>query len=426
MNNITKLLFGDYIKDFRLQELFNYLGWDNDRTKISPLKIDDVIYQPKILADKNGFKIVECSAEAIPLYSVRSQVLGALRVKFAEIMIIFTDIKKTRQVWMYGYKLGTQNKKTECEYHSGQDPQALYERTAGLFFSLDEEDNITIVDVTARVRSNFTQNAERVTKKFYTEFKAQHTALLGFIDGITSSVDKDWYASIMLNRLMFCYFMQRRGFLNQDKDYLRSKLNESKERLGKGKFYSFYRSFLMTLFQKGFGTFKHTIEVEKMIGKIPYLNGGLFDLHEIEQQYPDIDISDEAFDKIFSLFDRYEWHLDTRECASGNEISPDVLGYIFEKYINDRAKMGAYYTQEDITGYISRSTILPYLLEATKKAYPVPFEKGGKVWELLRTSGSRYIFDSVKRGADAVLPENIAAGLDTTAPNLIERRKDWN
>ena len=426
MNNITKVLFGEYIKGFKLAELFNYLGWDNDRTIVPPLSVGNVIFKPKIIADKNGFKIIVCSSDSIPLYPIRTQVLNMLRKKFAELIVIFTDSARTGQVWTYAYKLGNQNKKAECVYRAGQDPQALYERASGLFFSLDEEDNITIVDVTSRVRTNFTQNAERITRRFYNEFKAQHTALFGFIEGITEGADKEWYTSIMLNRLMFCYFMQKRGFLNQDKNYMRNKLNESKEKLGHGKFYSFYRSFLLTLFQQGFGTFHHTPEVVTMIGKIPYLNGGLFDLHEIEQQYPDIDISDEAFERIFDLFDRYEWHLDTRECASGNEISPDVLGYIFEKYINDRAAMGAYYTQEDITGYISRSTILPYLFEATKKMYPAPFEPNGAVWNFFKKSKDDYIFESMKCSAGETLPENIANGLCTATPNLIERRKDWN
>jgi hypothetical protein len=425
--SITKQQFADYVKKFHLRELFiDGLGWNIDRTVVPPLEVGGVRYEPKIIADKNGFKIIECAGVSVPLYAARIQVLNALKSRFAELLIIFTDSKQTRQVWLYGYKVAGQNKKAECEYRAGQDPQALYERAAGLFFSLDEEDNITILDVIGRVRDSFTANAERVTKRFYNEFKAQHTALLGFIQGITETVDKEWYASIMLNRLMFCYFMQKRGFLDRNRNYLRHKLTESKEKLGKGKFYSFYRSFLMTLFQKGFGTYEHTPEIKAMIGDIPYLNGGLFDLHEIEKRYPDIDIFDEAFERIFDLFDRYEWHLDTRECASGNEISPDVLGYIFEKYINDRAAMGAYYTQEDITGYISRSTILPYLLEATKKAYGKPFDQSGLVWKFLRESGDRYIFESVKRGLGETLPENIVIGVDTTAPNLIERRKDWN
>jgi len=425
MNYITKKIFGEYVKDFKLKELFNYLGWNSDRRTSIQLKVKDIVYKPKIIADKNGFKIIECVSDSVPLYPIRTQIIKLLRAKFNELMVIFTD-NKTRQVWMYVYRLGNLDKKAQCDYYTGQDPQALYERAAGLFFSLDEEDGTTILDVTAKVRSNFTQNAERNTKNFYKEFKQQHTALLGFISGITKAVDKEWYASIMLNRLMFCYFMQKRGFLNGDRDYLKNKLKESKEKLGTGKFYSFYRSFLMVLFQKGFGSSEHSPEVIAMIGKIPYLNGGLFDLHEIERKYNDIDIPDEAFERIFDLFGCYAWHLDTRECATGNEINPDVLGYIFEKYINDRAKMGAYYTKEDITGYISRSTILPYLLDSVKKTYPEPFEKDGEVWRLLRESNDRYIYESVKKGVDKPLTENIAVGVDTSLPNLIERRKDWN
>ena len=353
--SITKQQFAGYVKDFNLRELFiDGLFWNNDHTAVQPLEVDGVRFAPKIIADKNGFKIIECANVSVPLYAARIHVLNALKSRFAELLVIFTDHKQTRQVWLYGYKDSGQNKKAECEFRAGQDPQALYERAAGLFFSLDEEGNITILDVIGRVRDSFTANAERVTKRFYNEFKTQHTALLGFIQGITETVDKEWYASIMLNRLMFCYFMQKRGFLDKNRNYLRDKLMESKEKLGKGKFYSFYRSFLMILFKKGFGTYEHSPEIKAMIGDIPYLNGGLFDLHEIEKNYPNIDISDEAFERIFILFDRYEWHLDTRECASGDEISPDVLGYIFEKYINDRAAMGAYYTQEDITGYIEQ------------------------------------------------------------------------
>ena len=77
---------------------------------------------------------------------------------------------------------------------------------------------------------------------------------------------------------------------------------------------------------------------------------------------PKIDIPDEAFERIFDFFDQYEWHLDTRPLRNDKEINPDVLGYIFEKYINQK-QMGAYYTKEDITDYISQNTIIPYLFD---------------------------------------------------------------
>ena len=61
-----------------------------------------------------------------------------------------------------------------------------------------------------------------------------------------------------------------------------------------------------------------------------------------------------------------------------------MLGYIFEKYINQK-QMGAYYTKEDITEYISKNTVLPFLFDAARAKCKVAFEnpKGPTVWDLL-------------------------------------------
>jgi hypothetical protein len=152
----------------------------------------------------------------------------------------------------------------------------------------------------------------------------------------------------------------------------------------------------------------------------------MFSIHELEESYPQLDIADEAFESLFSFFDQWHWHLDDRLTASGKDINPDVLGYIFEQYINDRAQMGAYYTKEDITEYIGRNTILPFLMDATKKMDEKPFKTNGAVWQFLKESGDTYIYDAVKKGAGLEIPEEIAIGIDTTKPNLLERRSHWN
>ena len=54
-----------------------------------------------------------------------------------------------------------------------------------------------------------------------------------------------------------------------------------------------------------------------------------------------------------------------RQPGDKEEIDPDVLGYIFEKYINQK-QMGAYYTKEDITEYISKNTVIPFLFDAAR------------------------------------------------------------
>lgn len=427
--NLTKQEFSNYIKQFNFRELFNDMGWNNDKTT-QPIVVDNETYTLQAVAEKSGFKILLCnplSNGLIPDYNTRKKIETKVTKLFQEHLIIFFDTKKTEQIWQLVVRQsGKPTKVTETRWHINQDPELLYQRAAGIFFELDEEEHITIIDVTKRIADNFHQNNERVTKQFYDKFKKEHGAFLQFIKGISDKTNQEWYASLMLNRLMFCYFIQKKGFLDNNKNYLRDKLLACKSKKGKVKFYSFYRDFLLVLFHKGLNEPTQSPDTKIEIGKIPYLNGGLFDEHELEKNNDSIDIDDKAFERLFDFFDQYEWHLDTRHTASGKDINPDVIGYIFEKYINDRANMGAYYTKEDITDYISKNCILPYLFDETKRHYPKAFNADTELWQMVKQSGDLYIYEAVKKGVELPLPEEIAIGLDTEKPNLLERRKEWN
>src|SRR5262249_15829490 len=81
-------------------------------------------------------------------------------------------------------------------------------------------------------------------------------------------------------------------------------------------------------------------------------------------------------ENLFDLFDRYTWHLDDTPGGKDDEINPDVLGYIFEKYINQKA-FGAYYTRPEITEYLCERTIHQLILDGVNtpdvaKKYPIP------------------------------------------------------
>ncbi len=94
---------------------------------------------------------------------------------------------------------------------------------------------------------------------------------------------------------------------------------------------------------------------------------------------------------------------------SDNEINPDVLGYIFEKYINQK-QMGAYYTKEDITEYIAKNSLIPHLIETAARDCPEAFEPGGVAWRLLDEDPDRYVYEPARHGLDVPLPQPIAAG----------------
>lgn len=445
---ISKTLFSSYIKAFRFVDLFNEMGWNLNRSE-QTITVDGTPFHLKGVAEKSGFKVFLCrppAGDKLPDSAVRKKIELKVWRLFPEHLILFTDDQRREMVWQLAVrKAGSPNRISETRYLLSQDPELLYQRAGGLIFTLDEEERVTIVDVTQRIAYNLQMNNERVTKRFYESFKKEHTAFLKHIQGIDDDPSREWYASLLLNRLMFCYFIQKKGFLDDNRNYLQDKLGECARQKGKNRFLSFYRDFLLALFHRGLGAPEQErpkpSSTAVAIGKIPYLNGGLFEEHEIERTFKKIQIEDRAFERIFEFFDQYEWHLDTREKADGREINPDVIGYIFEKYINDRAQMGAYYTKEDITDYIAKNCILPWLFDEVKRHDPKAFSADGPIWQMVRMSGDDYIYEAIKKGIPDTeglfddLPREIRRGfapdlekktVNGKGPWLWQLRSDWN
>lgn len=419
------------LQNFEFRRLFiDEVGWDKHTAELEVL-LKTGSARLEAIAHKRGFVAWHClpgSDGRLPDAAARRKIEREVTKSSYEHFIVFTDAAKSRQLWQWVRReQGRPLRVREFELAKGQSGAAILQKLDPLFVSLEDEETIDLTAIASRASANV---SERVTKKFYEDFKKQHTGFLKFITGIPNQGDHEWYASVMLNRLMFVYFIQKKGFLEGDTDYLRNRLNALKATRKSDKFYSFYREFLLRLFHEGLGSHQKARDkgLQSLIGQVPYLNGGIFDVHEIEKNYgKEIQIPDKAFESIFDYFDKYHWHLDERPLRADNEINPDVLGYIFEKYINQK-QMGAYYTKEDITEYIGKSCIIPFLFDAARAKCRIAFEgtDSPTVWDLLRENPDKYIFSAVRHGCDLDLPAEIAKGLDTTQPNLIERRKGWN
>ena len=438
---MKKNIFLDYVRKADFRGLFiSEMGWNNyhGQAELPLISIDDTNYQFCTIAERSGFQILQCEVDAIPAAAVCKRIDTKLRRNANDYIAIYVLRGTEHHQWVAPVKQMEKRDIVTIEYECADKADFLFSKIDGLSF--ENSERTTIMDVKERVQTNFAINSEKITKDFYDGFKKEHNAFAKFITGIDDQIDtkqnrnKQWYTSVMLNRLMFCYFIQKKGFLDSDVNYLKNKLQWCQREKGEDRFFSsFYKGFLVQLFQDGLNSPTHRPEFEQVYGRIPYLNGGMFDRHQIEQDYADIDIADEAFENLFTFFDKWNWYLDTRISASGKDINPDVLGYIFEQYINDRAQMGAYYTKEDITEYIGRNCILPFLFDKVQHAtqeMEKAFLPEGEVWQTLRTSGDRYIFDAVKHGYTSGwkerIPEEIAIGIDTKEPGLLERRAKWN
>ena len=265
-----------------LKKLFvEELGWESCRQTLT-LRAGEQDCTLAAFAEKRGFVgwLCESNDSPLPDHNTRLKLDRALAQTSFEHLVVFVTRDRSRQSWMWVRREpGRPLRPRTHDYDRSQPGDSLLQKLQRLYVSIDEEEagDLPTVIMSGRARNAF--DVERVTKKFYDQFKKEHTAFLGFIQGIPVKDDAEWYASVMLNRMMFVYFIQRKGFLDGDPDYLRNRLARCRQEKGKDKFYSFYRYFLLRLFHEGFGKRRkdRAPDLEKLIGHIPYLNDTCMD-----------------------------------------------------------------------------------------------------------------------------------------------------
>ena len=272
-----------YLKESEFEDLFTQeLGWDH-HTQLLSITVDETAYQLTAIAQKRGMIVFECPATGtdgrIPNKVTRRKIKKQVTKFVHENFIIYTDAEKTTQIWLWvKQKKGKPDAYFEHHYHKRQSGESLIQKLRTIFFDFGEEDQVDIVEVTKRVQAAF--YAEKVTKKFYDRFKKEHDAFLKFLNGIPDEEMQKWYVSVMLNRLMFIYFIQKKSFLDDDPNYLQTKLRASQEN-GTNRY---YKEFLCPLFFEGFAKpeAERNSQTHRLLGKIPYLNGGIFQRHQLE------------------------------------------------------------------------------------------------------------------------------------------------
>src|SRR5439155_14116048 len=154
-------------------------------------------------------------------------------------------------------------------------------------------------------------DVEAVTDKF---FKDYHKVFVAVEEEVKATINDDeparLYTQRLFNRLMFIYFIQKKGWLsfNGDEKYLRALFNAAEEKKE-----NFLRDRLYWLFFSGMSNVAESREVHSLEilrerrGDVPYLNGGLFDMEDSWDERDGIKISNDDFRKILDLFERYNF-----------------------------------------------------------------------------------------------------------------------
>ena len=231
-------------------------------------------------------------------------------------------------------------------------------------------------------------NVERVTREFFEVYKS---ALKFIKEDIllpqrkASSQEVHSFAQQLLSRIMFLYYVQKKGWLKwkdyvQDKRYIKNLWEKYKKTNPKKD--TFYSLWLSSLFFQAFNknhqylTLNIPDEIKESFNLMPFLNGGLFTENELDEI--GFKVPDEIFKLLFEsdpldnkrgFLERYNFTIrEDTPLEVEVAVDPEMLGKVYESLISEeeRGKGGIFYTPRIEIDYMCRLSLVEYLSEETK------------------------------------------------------------
>lgn len=218
---------------------------------------------------------------------------------------------------------------------------------------------------------------EPLTREFFKRFDKALEQIKADIEEFQKLTSAEAYsrAQLLLERMVFLYFLQNRGWLNRQRKYLIDNFAEHQKNPNE---FSYYEAFLERLFwtlATAPGTGGDRLE------GIPFLNGGLFDDDEFapspvrKKNNPPLRIRNATFEFVFNSF-LEAFNFTVREDTPFNQdvaVDPEMLGKVFESIVlhaesqaeynapDKRKATGSYYTPRIVVHFICREALRLYL-----------------------------------------------------------------
>jgi type I restriction-modification system DNA methylase subunit len=210
-------------------------------------------------------------------------------------------------------------------------------------------------------------DVEKVTDEFFRRYNEVFTAVEQEVrPAVKDDRQGRLFTQKLFNRLMFIYFIQKKGWLsfkNEPKNkYLRALFNDA---LAKKQ--NFFSDRLYWLFFRGMSVADMSLgQTEELLrerrGEVPPLNGGLFELEDELDVRGRVPIENDVFGRILDLFERYNFTIEESTPLDVQvAVDPEMLGKVFEELITGRHETGSYYTPRPIVSFMCREALKHYL-----------------------------------------------------------------
>ena len=269
-------------------------------------------------------------------------------------------------------------------------------------------------------------SVEKLNKEFFSDFSTAFERVQADIQKRNRWNDKvaKEEAQTLLNRLLFLYFVQRKGWLNRQRDYLISNFRQfAGDAPGKT---TFLDNFLRPLFVK---LSTEGSQADIAGHDLPFLNGGLFsdeygdEQHdETARRHHDLKVGNEVFSHVFEqLLERYNFTI--QEDSPTNyevAIDPEMLGQIFEELIltsevsevegkSKRHDTGSVYTRRPIVHYLCRDSLAAWL--ESQKPFVGRADAAERSKNLLELDATEGVDDQTRAKLNACLTADEAGEL---------------
>jgi hypothetical protein len=221
-------------------------------------------------------------------------------------------------------------------------------------------------------------DVEAVTKEFFQKFAELYHRVADDVAEVCGlEVEAGTLAQLMLDRMIFLYFIQKKGWLNEQPDYLYEKFLECWRKDPAGS--TFYSSVLYPLFL----CLSDATQSFERLGSVPFLNGGLFEESTQQAQGERIaqtrlQIKNRTFKAVFDeLLEHFNFTV-TEDTPLDVEVAidPEMLGKIFESLILQlekdpgkdlRSLTGSYYTPRVIVHFMCQESLKEYLVDHVER-----------------------------------------------------------
>lgn len=180
------------------------------------------------------------------------------------------------------------------------------------------------------------------------------------------------YVKKMMGRITFLHFLQRKGWMCGDLNYMQNMFEKS----------AYKNDYLDSVLEPLFFGILNTKPTERdalfsdygwdksLLAEwkdIPYLNGGLFERDEEDE--PESKFPAEYFKRLFQFFSEYNFTIDENDPNDAEVgVDPEMLGKIFENLLEDNKDKGAFYTPKEIVRYMCQESLIAYLEANTSVA----------------------------------------------------------